>query len=120
MALVACKECGNQVASSAQTCPKCGVACPGGAGQLVISRSRALTGGMYGVKVVIDGKPVGEIAKGQTFTFDLLAGSHRVEVSGGGLSNAATVQISDGAASRYELDFSGMGILGGGLKFRPM
>jgi hypothetical protein len=120
LALIACKECGNQVAGSAATCPKCGVAYPGGAGQLVISRSTALTGAMYAVKVVIDGQNVGEIAKGGAATFELLAGPHRVEVSGGGLSNAATIQIIDGVVSRYHLDFSAFGALGGGLKFKPV
>lgn len=86
----------------------------------MITRSTALTGVMYGVKIVIDGQTVGEIAKGGAATFDLLAGPHRVEVSGGGLSNAATIQIVNGVASRYHLDFSAFGALGGGLKFKPV
>ena len=119
MALVACKECRIPVAASAQTCPHCGAGYPGGAGQLVITRSRALTGTMYAVKVVINGRLVGEIASGGTATFELSVGSHQVEVSGGGLSNRATVQISDDATTAYSLDFSSFGILGGGLKFNP-
>jgi hypothetical protein len=75
---------------------------------------------MYGVKVVIDGQAICEIAKGGTATVELLAGSHRVEVSGGGLSNSATIQIDDGAATRYHMDFSAFGALGGGLKFKPL
>jgi hypothetical protein len=118
--LVGCKECGNQVAASAQTCPKCGVASPGGAGQLVISRSTALTGARYDVKIVIDGQAVCEIAKGGAATFELLAGPHRVDVSGGGLSSAATIQIVDGVTYRYHLDFSAFGALGGGLRFKPL
>ena len=74
---------------------------------------------MYGVKVMIDGQVVCEIAKGGTATFELRAGPHRVEVSGGGLSNSATIHIDDGVANRYHLGFSALGALGGGLKFRP-
>jgi phosphoheptose isomerase len=75
---------------------------------------------MYGVKILIDGQPMCEIAKGGAATFQLLAGLHRVEVSGGGLSNAAAIHIADGVASRYHLDFSALGALGGGLKFKPL
>lgn len=86
----------------------------------MITRSAALTGAMYEVKIVIDGRAVGELVRGGTATFDLLAGLHRVEVSGGGLSNAATIKIFDGIACRYHLDFSALGVLGGGLKFKPL
>ena len=75
---------------------------------------------MYGVKIVVDGQLMCEIAKGGAATFELLAGPHRVEVSGGGLSNVATIQIADGATSRYHVDFSAFGALGGGLKFKPL
>lgn len=51
MALVTCKECGNQVASSAKTCPKCGVDYPGGDGRLLLIRRPAMTGAMYSVRV---------------------------------------------------------------------
>ena len=74
---------------------------------------------MYSVKVVIDGHPVCEIARGASAKIDLLAGPHQVQVSGGGLSNSATVQIVDGHVTRYSLDFSALGALGGGLKFKP-
>jgi hypothetical protein len=74
---------------------------------------------MYGVRVVIDGQAVGEIAKGGTATFELLAGPHKVEVRGGGLSNSAMIHITDGLACRYHLDFSAFGALGGGLKLKP-
>jgi hypothetical protein len=74
---------------------------------------------MYSVKVVIDGQPVCEIARGASAKFELLVGPHKVEVSGGGLSNSATVQIADALVTRYDLDFSALGALGGGIKFKP-
>jgi hypothetical protein len=119
MALVACKECGAEVAGSAKTCPKCGVSYPGGAGQFILWRKTALTGEMYAIQITIDGQPAGEIKKGGSVTFDLLAGDHQVDVRGGGLSNSAVFQIIDGQATRYEMSFSAFGILGGGLKLKP-
>lgn len=120
MALVPCNECGGQVAASASTCPKCGVTRPGAAtGKLVIMRSSAITGGMYAVHVVVDGQLMDEVKNGGTITLELPAGQHKVEVSGGGLSNSATVRIADGQATRYKMYFSAWGVLGGGLNFKP-
>ncbi|MGZ5459943.1 MAG: hypothetical protein ACXW5U_10800 [Thermoanaerobaculia bacterium] len=74
---------------------------------------------MYAIQMTIDGQPAGEIKKGDSVTFDLLAGDHQVDVRGGGLSNSAAFQILDGQATRYEMYFSPFGILGGGLKLKP-
>ena len=120
MALVPCKECGGQVADSAPTCPKCGVARPGAAiGKLVIIRSSAVTGGIYAVRVTVDGKLVGEVGNGGSITLELPAGQRRVEVKGGGLSNSAIIPIADGQTTRFQMYFSVWGILGGGLNFKP-
>lgn len=78
-----------------------------------------MTAAMYAVQVVVDGQLMGEVKNGGTITLDLPAGQHRVEVSGGGLSKAATVQIADGQTCRYQIYFSAWGILGGGLNFKP-
>ena len=115
-----CKECGTEVASSARNCPECGIAYPGGAGQLTIVRSSAMTGAMYSVEITIDGQPVGEVKNGSTVTFDLLAGEHQLDVQGGGLSNSAVVRILDGQATKYQMSFSSLGVLGGGLKLKPL
>jgi len=119
MALVTCKECGTQVASSAKTCPKCGVDYPGGAGQLLLIRRPAMTGAMYSVKVAVDGQPVGEIKNDATLRVALLAGEHRVDIRGGGMSDTAEVKIQDGQQTPYDVSFSAFGILGGGLKLKP-
>jgi hypothetical protein len=96
------------------------VAYPGGAGQLVIVRSPAITGGKYAVQITIDGQPVGEVKNGGTVSFEMLAGAHKLDVRGGGLSNSAVVQIRDGQSTRYQMSFSAFGALGGGLKLNPM
>lgn len=120
MALVSCKECGAQVAASAPTCPKCGVSRPGAAtGQLVIVRSSAITGAMHGVRVVVDGQLMGEVKNGATLTLDLPVGQRNVQVRGGGMSREATITIADCKTTRYQMYFSNLGFLGGGLNFKP-
>ena len=119
MALVACRECGNRVASSAKACPNCGIDYPGGAGKLVLVRRAAITGSMYSVKVGVDGQPAGEIRNGSSLVVNLLAGDHQVAISGGGMSDSTFVTICDGQDACYELSFSALGLLGGGLKLRP-
>lgn len=121
MALVACKECGAQVAESAPTCPKCGVTKPSGeTGKLVIMRSSALTGAMHPVHVFVDGQVIGEVVNGGTLTLELPVGQRQVEVRGhGGMSRSATIDIRQGATANYKMYFSSLGILGGGLNFKP-
>lgn len=122
MALVACKECGAQVAESAPTCPKCGVTKPSGAsGKLVIMRPSALTGAMHPIHVFVDGQVVGEVANGGTVTIELPVGQRQVEVRGhGGMSRSVAIDIRQGATVSYQLYFSSLGILGGGVKFKPV
>lgn len=40
MAMTSCRECGQQVAELARTCPRCGLGSPGHLGYLRASRSR--------------------------------------------------------------------------------
>jgi len=119
MALVTCKECGNHVASSAKTCPKCGVDYPAGAGRLLLARPFAITGAMHSVTVAVNGEATGAIKNGGSLVLDLVVGDHRVKITGGGMSDSAVVTIKNGEDVRYELAFSALGILGGGLKLRP-
>jgi hypothetical protein len=75
---------------------------------------------MHPVHVFVDGQVVGEVANGGTVTFELQAGSRHVEVHGhGGMTRNATIDIQMGSRVTYELYFSSLGILGGGLKFKP-
>jgi hypothetical protein len=121
MALVACKECGAQVAESAPTCPRCGVSRPSGAtGKLAIMRPSAITGAMHPVHVFVDGQVIGEVKNGDTLTLELPIGERRVEVRGhGGMSRSATIDIQQSKTITYRMYFSALGILGGGLNFKP-
>lgn len=87
--------------------------------KLIITRKSSATGFMYSVQVIVDGKPVGELKSGATYAFDLLPGSHSVQVAGGGLSREVTITIAKGATVRYQTYFSNWGLLGGGLNLRP-
>lgn len=121
MALVACKECGAQIAESAPTCPRCGVTLPSGeTGKLVIMRPSAITGMMHPVHVFVDGQVVGEVKNGDTLTLELPIGERQVVVRGhGGLLRSVPIAIHQGKAVTYQCSFSSLGILGGGLKFKP-
>lgn len=88
-------------------------------GKLEIIRSSAMTGAMYAVKVEVDGKTVGEIGNGGTLLLELPAGERNVRVRGGGMSRTATVNITTGQTTCYQTYFSELGLLGGGLNFKP-
>ena len=118
MALVPCKECGSEVAGSAPACPRCGVSYPGGAGRLVLARPFGMTGAMNTVQIIVGGQRIGEVNNGKSATFEMPAGSYKLEIRGGGMSDSAAVQIVDGQLTHYDVSFSAFGILGGGLKLK--
>ena len=79
-----------------------------------------MTGAMSNVEIKIAGQVVGTVKNGGTVAIDLLAGTYRLEVAGGGMSNSAEAQVQDGAATVFEVSFSMWGALGGGLKLRRL
>jgi hypothetical protein len=79
-----------------------------------------MTGAMSSVEVKVDGHPAGVVKNGGTLGVDLLAGTYRLEVSGGGMSNSAVAHVQDGASTTFEVSFSAFGALGGGLKLRQV
>ena len=121
MALIKCKECSSEVSEAALLCPRCGISNPGLArtGTLIISRKSGTTGFMYSLQVVADGKQVGDLKSGVSFTLDLPAGEHAIQVAGGGLSKQVVVTVVEGQVLRYQTYFSAWGLLGGGLNLRP-
>lgn len=88
-------------------------------GKLIVVRHPKVTGTMYEVKVFVDDHLMCEIDNGERSTLELPVGDRRVEVSGGGMTRAITINIQEGATVRYQLYFSDLGILGGGLNFKP-
>lgn len=98
---------------------KSAVVAPTATGELVIVRSKALTGSMYAVQVTIDGRLMGEVKNGATIKLAIPGGRHEVKVNGGGLSRSATIEVAAGQSVHYQMSFSNWGALGGGLKFGP-
>jgi hypothetical protein len=68
----------------------------------------------------VGGQRIGEVSNGKSATFEMLVGSYKLEVRGGGMSDSAVVQILDGQSTQYEVSFSAFGILGGGLKLKSL
>lgn len=117
--LVACKECGAQVSSSAASCPKCGAPNPTGRGQLVIARAKQIRTALNNVKVVIRGEVVGDLRSGQALTLDLPPGEYPVEVRAEYIlpnvfvnifqnlfPNSTVATVLDGAATVYNVKFT--------------
>jgi len=84
MALLPCRECGNEVSAEAPTCPKCGVPAPvGKSAQLVVTRKKALRGAINLVQVTVDDLDGGwaTLSMGERAGFPLLPGRHQLLVS---------------------------------------
>lgn len=77
MALVNCKECGQQVSTTAKTCPHCGVENPGGLANslLTVHRPTKFTGSALGIKIYIDGTYIGAIKNNETLNFEVNPGT---------------------------------------------
>ena len=86
--------------------------------QLTVHRKHSTTGFLYSVSLVVDGRPVGELKSGVSFTVELYPGVHTIQVAGGGLSKQVSVTVAGDKQLKYETYFSSLGILGGGLILR--
>jgi hypothetical protein len=87
-------------------------------GKLTLVRHGKATGFMFDVKVFVDDHPMVEIENGGRVTLDLPVGQRRVDVSAGGMTRSAIIDIRQGETVRYQVYFSEWGILGGGLNFK--
>jgi hypothetical protein len=88
-------------------------------GNLVISRKAKTTGSFHSVQVFIDEQPMGDVKDGGVLNIELPAGSHAVQVAGGGMSRTVNVAIGKGQVLHFQTYFSNLGILGGGLNLDP-
>lgn len=95
-----------------------------GIGTITVCRRPKLAGFIYSLKVSADGQPVGEIPGGvldllagreRELEFHLPSGEHSIEVAGGGLKGATTVNVPADRDISLVTCFSNLGILGGGL-----
>lgn len=82
MALIQCKECGNEISDKAQTCPRCG--CPiieePKFAEFILKREKATFFCAVRYEVYIDGQNVGIIKNGETIKEVLPCGSHHLEI----------------------------------------
>ncbi|TWP33002.1 zinc-ribbon domain-containing protein [Leekyejoonella antrihumi] len=113
MALINCRECGNQISDSAVACPRCGVAAPGGNCALVFTRPSLARAAVH-AEVHVDGYPYGSLRAHGRIVVPVTPGSHHVEVrTNQGKSGVTTVTVSGGDT---ELKV-GLGLMGS-PKFR--
>lgn len=64
MALIACRECGHQMADSAAACPSCGWIPPVANGVLIVKRKGQMNSGIVGTRVEVDGVNYGTLRTG--------------------------------------------------------
>lgn len=99
MAMVGCRECGNQVSDSAPTCTKCGITSPGGLAQLEVRRASRLWNAIIPMAVWVDSVNVGTLTAGKSLSLTVSPGVHRIEcgLQHGMTKDAATeVQVPAG------------------------
>jgi hypothetical protein len=89
-------------------------------GTVVVTRTATGTGGMYMVRIEVDGKAVGAIAGDECLKLRLRPGPHVIAVSGGGLSRSLRVAVPANDEVNLETYFSNWGVFGGGLNLREI
>ena len=113
MALVACKECGAEVAESAPVCPRCGVLGPAGRiSRLIVTRKQVLTGFAHMTEVVVDGRTIGRLKMGGMLTIDLTPGEHELVVLATGPNRAndgCMFEVQGGETAEFECGFAAWG-----------
>jgi hypothetical protein len=108
MALISCRECRSEISDSAATCPRCGVASPGGAGTMTFVRP-SLMGGAVGIEVYVNGQPYGKLRARGRLSVPVPPGNHHVElVSSQGRSSVGTVAAASGDTT-VTVKFNAMG-----------
>jgi hypothetical protein len=110
MALVACKECGAEVAESAPVCPKCGVPSPAGLScQLKLIRTPAVTGFAHITEAFLDDRSVGRVKMGESITVESSPGRHELVVLAAGptrVARSCPFEIDYGQTAEFETGFS--------------
>ena len=122
MALVSCKECGDDVAESAVSCPKCGVSFPATeTGFLTIYRESRQTLSLVSLDFEIAGRSH-SVKDAETIRIELPVGKHTAHLRLTKIEASVDVQVEVGeekklrvAAPKYEmfpnlfkLDYSGI------------
>jgi len=112
--LVECKACGEQVAESALSCPKCGVPNPAGrTSSVLIFRKKTLNCAVWLVNIFIDDEFYGSLKNGGELTIELTPGKHKLEALAAGVITpdiliTNSFEISGGQMLEYECGFKTM------------
>ena len=119
MALVPCKVCQKEVASTAVACPHCGAPYPGTViGKLEISRRGQFIGSLQNLDLFVNNEKVASIAPSTPKVIDLPEGKHSIRASVGLMkSEPFDVVISAGHTTRVE-SWAESGLLIAKLLFR--
>jgi hypothetical protein len=91
-----------------------------GIGEVSIHREPKLTGSMYLVEIIIDGRTHAKLKSNARMTAELEPGDHWMQAIGGGLSRVINFHVEQDRELAYKTYFSNWGILGGGLKIVPI
>jgi hypothetical protein len=81
MALTSCIECGSEVSDKAATCPRCGVANPGGKerkGRLVVRRLWGFSAAIVGIEIYVDRVAIGSVKNGGEIEASVTAGRREI------------------------------------------
>jgi RNA polymerase subunit RPABC4/transcription elongation factor Spt4 len=113
MPVVACRECGGQVAPSAPTCPHCGAPEPAPrTAAISVTRLRSQILYSQDFTVSLNGRESGVVGNGATWESTVPAGHHDVQVSfvatqlGKSQQQAsADCDVTDGESARFECGF---------------
>ncbi len=112
VALVSCKECGQQISDQASSCPRCGYTKPAATGKLLLSRkAQRVNGSRIVVDIYIDGLLQGHLRVGEQLEYDMLEGDYQLVFSPGPLNPdvVCTARIRANQTEQFHLE---MGMLG--------
>ena len=81
---------------------------------------RKMTGMLHPIEIFVDGEIQGMLNRDTpTISVELVTGPHTIHAKGGGLKKTQELQFKEDSKETFLVYFSSMGILGGGLKFKP-
>ncbi len=111
MALIVCKECGNEISDKALACPRCGVPIAAAKVVLVLQGIPRRIIGAKQVDVYHNGKLVGSVDKGDTRRFEFESGGTIEFVTKAPMAGTKRVamNVEDGAKLGFVAEIGGLG-----------
>lgn len=111
VALVTCRDCGQEVSRRALQCPKCGAPSPAGFGRLIVRRKSQLTGKIRRVSVDVDDTTY-DLPNNQALDLELSPGKHQLLVGDHGFvgndssPHGVVFEIEAGQTIQCEVKYS--------------